>query len=677
MNLMDMLSVDPPSTIYGKMDEPLQDSNISLSVNNLKDNNSIINTNKSVNTLIEEPGQGKSTTTNYMNDSGVYHIPTKLTRIQITLTETLLHLFSETLINQLKLKKKKTSIDSLLEVSSLQNTLEPSSIEHSNNSNDINLNYELVNLCFNKLNLISNHPSLLVDHFIPKKLLLSETNEMKISMSGKLELFNKILDSLIDQNLTTNYPILIVSKNNKELELIEGMILGKNLSYKNSSTIKLYKEEENSNTDQKGVFLNLIQTQQLYNNYMNISSNFNYKFIFSFDSKLDYTNPSIQMLRSNNNQIPIYIPIPIFSLQHLILKNPEPEYNGYNDSITNNSSFSWKLKILYTLVVNSFQLENKYKDFYLENYGTNMKYFINDCINSPLNLDQLMHKYNDSLIKNYSDEKLLKKLNQIYNNFIHDKFENSIPLNLENYNQQFIELCNLNLISSNEKINNSIKNQLHKKRKLETSKQLHFDDDEKLICESYYKLRKLNNEANLIDNRLNKIESDLEKQNEKKIKIDDQLKEIEENLDKINDEMLNQQTEQITNLKKEIEELSNEYNKLSKDTEDSRINYQNTSSEAVTNQLKLNSKKELLNKLNKKLQSQGLTILPNKIQQNALDQYQYKLNQLLNQNKFLTGFFNDKINKIQQERQIIVDNSISTGSSSRPNNRISRDSTPF
>ncbi|KAI5952900.1 HDA2 [Candida jiufengensis] len=647
MNLMDMLSVDPPSTIYGKINEPYEDTLLSTSTTNNTSINgkSSINSysysninndnysNEIINNFSETPEQQVQFNSEYINASGVYYIPTKLTRIQLSLIEILLHLFSETLIDQFKLKKKKTSIDSLLEVSNLQTTLEPSSLDHSNNSNDLNLNYELISICFNKLNLINNHPSLLVDHFIPKKLLLSETNEMKISMSGKFELFNRIIDSLIELNLTKYYSILVVSKNNKELELIEGMILGKNISYKNSSTLKLYNED--NKTNQNGIFINLIQTQQLYNNYMNLSSNTNYKFIFSFDSKLDYTNPSIEMLRSNKN-CPIYIPIPIYSIEHLILQIPEPKLNGYNDSISNNPSFEWKLKILNTLIVNSFNLDNnKNSDFYLENYEANMRYFINNCVDYPLKLENLFQKYNDNLIINYSDEKLLKKLNQSYNKFISGKLENSIPLNLENFNRQFIELCNLKLNSLNNKINDINTNQLPMKRKLETSKQLHFDDDEKLICESYYKLKKLNNEATTIDKKLNRYELDLNKQNDNNLELENQLKEINEIKDSINDEIINKQIEQITNLKNEINELLEEYNKLIKETEEIRINYQKSSTEAVTKQSKLNKKLKILENLNSKLNSKGLQFLPKLIQINSIKQYENLLNQLKNQNKFL------------------------------------------
>ena len=124
MNLMDMLSADPPSSIYGnELGQPalytegegaaaaaagtataaVLDDGIMLQQTSNKINNN---------------GSASET-----NSTGVYYIPTSLTDSQIVLARILLHLISETLITEVKSRRKKTSIDSLLEVSSMSTTI--------------------------------------------------------------------------------------------------------------------------------------------------------------------------------------------------------------------------------------------------------------------------------------------------------------------------------------------------------------------------------------------------------------------------------------------------------------------------------------------------------------------------------------------------------------------------
>ncbi|KAI5948957.1 HDA2 [Candida theae] len=763
---MDMLSADPPSSIYGGvMDEPsvyaegdtaARETAASLDGGGIipQPNNSTVD-NRHWNVVHPQR--------DIKNDSGVVYVPTALTDTQITLVQILLHLISETLIKDVQQRRRKTSIDSLLDISSSIDT--PMGVAATANG-DFDVysrakSLQLVSMCFNSLITVNNHPSLLVNHFMPKRLLLSQPNESQALMSGKFQFFNNLIDSILDRARTSSskelYPVLVVAKNNKELELIEGLIIGKNLNYANSGNMKLYDDKRPAQKesagedadDRKGVFLHLIQTQQLYNRYMNKSLSSNFKFLFSFDSKIDPTNPSIQMLRSEN-ACPIFVPVPVYSIEHLMLQIPEPNgsefdtdlsmnINGGVDADTLASSISspkltWKLKLLNNLAVNfvKFSHEEPHNEeadsFYYDNYGVKMKYF-HECLqHHPQRIADLFTKFNDELILNFSDDRLLKKLNLVYRKEIFGSMELGQPLTVDNFNHKFVQLLAFKLRQMSlelEKIQGEGKiheNGEHKsdgkesensrvigdggdqvqsigyKRLLTTSKQVHFDEDENTIAESYHKLRKLNNDANTMDRKLARVENDLHKCSEKDGELENklaQLKSITEH--GVSQQLLSNQSTQIENLEKELNDLHQEYDRLTNETEDLRSKYQQSSSEAVTESQKQLKLQKQLNKLTSKMQSPGMDVLPDLIHKDTLLTTQHRLDKLRHQNKFLETLCNNQVAKIVNERQLIIESSggtgggsggggggsggfsgyASAGSSSRPGSKISRDSTPF
>ncbi|KAI5969777.1 HDA2 [Candida margitis] len=721
MNLMDMLSVDPPSSIYGNggIDEPsiyegeaaAAATVVALDENGLSQQSHQQQSHQ--NPYLVSPGVA-NWQKNETNASGVYYVPTSLTETQLVLIQILLHLISETLINEVRLRRKKTSIDSLLEVSSMSSSIAGG--DGGDNYSEIDSNkansLKLVSMCFDNLLRVSNHPSLLVNHFMPKRLLLSQNTTSQASMSGKLQFFNKMIDSILEQNrLQKNdefYPILVVAKTTKELELIEGLVIGKVLTYTNSSNLKLYDDkrrlnEEEDKDSKRGIYLNLISTPQLYNNYMNKSTSSSYRFIFSFDSKIDSTNPSIEMLRSSN-PCPIFVPIPIYSLEHLTLQIPEPNSGGFDvgadmvdgsngdengsGSLASNPTLLWKLKLLNTLVVNfnkfKHLVQNEWhRSFYYDNYGDKMKVFLVN-LPHPKRIDDLFIKFNDEWVLHFSDDRLLKKLNSIYEKQIFGSMELGQPLTTDNFAYQFAELLTFKLRQMNldlEKMHagNEKEQGIGQKRLLETSKQVHFDEDENTIAESYHKLRKLNDEASIVDRKLSRVESDLHKVSEKDADLDNrlqQLKSITEH--SISDSLLSTQTDQIANLQKELTDLQQEYDRLTNETEDLRNKYQQSSSEAVAESQKRTTLQTQLAKITNKMQLPGIAQLPDLIHQDTILTNQHKLTRLQAQHKFLKSFFQQRIEKILVERQSIMEASgASAGSSSRPSNRISRDSTPF
>ncbi|CCG25596.1 Hda2 protein [Candida orthopsilosis Co 90-125] len=713
MNLMDMLSVDPPSSIYGgEIDQPsiYEEGEAAATATAAALDRGIV-PQQNLNVVNNNAWDVASSKRN-ADTSGIYYIPTSLTETQIVLIQILLHLISETLINEVKLRRKKTSIDSLLEVSSMSTQVAASGDNDSGVNSRVK-NVQLIFMCFDNLLTINNHPSLLVNHFMPKRLLLSQPTSSQALMSGKLQFFNKLIDSVLEKSRLSHnehYPILVVARNNKELELIEGLIIGKELRYTNSGNLKLYDDkrpvnEEEGEGAKKGVFLNLIQTQQLYNNYMNKPTSSSYRFIFSFDSKIDSTNPSIEMLRSKH-ACPIFVPIPIYSIEHLMLQMPEPSSGGFdmdidvvNDadavaSLTNPKQM-WKLKLLNTLAVNftkfNHALHNGWQSrFYYDTYGIKMKFF-HENIMHPQRIDDLFTTFNDELVLHYSDDRLLKKLNTIYGKQIFGAMELGQPLTVDNFKYQFAELLAFKLREMNLEMDEvqgegnkeqkgDSEEGIGQKRLITTSKQVHFDEDENTIAESYHKLRKLNDDANIVDRKLARVENDLHKFSEKDAELENklsQLKSITEH--SVSQSLLTTQSTQLENLRKELTDLQQEYDRLTNETEDLRIKYQQSSSEAVIESQKQQKLQLQLEKITNKMQSPGMALLPDLIYKDTLLTNQHRLDKLRHQNKFLESFYHDQIEKVLVERQSIIESSggASVGSSSRPSNRISRDSTPF
>ncbi|CUM47821.1 uncharacterized protein AC631_04102 [Debaryomyces fabryi] len=443
MNLMDMLSGEARDDIYQTSDMQLV----------LDENDPLT---ESTNIVITQP------------ENGVYYLPSVLTQLQKDLMETVLHIFSLDLLDEIRTKRERSSINSLLD-----NTVPEFDAMNDTNNESMN-KYDKVSLLFEQLRLITKHPSLLVDHFMPKKLLLLEVNERLASLSGKFQLFNRLLDSFIDNNSLNHksinigdkdFHILVVAESVKELELIEGLIIGKKLHYNNLSSEKLYndnsgkqkfkREVDNIDDDSRrkrkhhssathtkknghSLCLSLATSQQLYNNYSGSFENLQINLIFSFDSNIDTQSPSMGLIRSNNLpnrpdtllgsdsitlKTPIFIPILNFSIEHIILQMPQKKGNNnfnLNNNTTNSPIYKWKLQVLNSFAVNRREAyEDNDHDFFLENYGSNMSllsewFYKWDIMRFPFEDNNALTKFNDRLKLNFTDDQLARELQVNY-----------------------------------------------------------------------------------------------------------------------------------------------------------------------------------------------------------------------------------------------------------------------
>lgn len=744
MNLLDMLSADAPEPVF-----QIHDANDMQSIlEHAAPDMDVDYDDKNGDTEIIQP-----------ND-GVYYLPCVLSKLQAEISEIVLQLLKSVLLTEAYKKKQRASINSLLD-----NSMDGDD-ERKGNLNDFNdlSHFDKVDLLFDQLKTINKHPSLLVDHFIPKKLILSEVNERLTNLSGKFQLFNRIVNSLIDRYPQTKFDknskkggfhILIVAESVKELELIEGLIIGKKLYYKNLSSRKLYddnrdipiyknadtrraelnpnyegrpmrksriKSDKNHRNDDEESYLclYLLTSQQLYNNYTPSSNSKNSEFqlIISFDTALDRHNPSIELIRSRTEsqsltstplKTPIIIPTLLYTLDHLALEIPAPNINGtfnFNNRDTSSPIFKWKSEILNTFAVNRFKLfDSEFTtNFYVKTYGSNMnklyKWFHKwDTLDYPL-LDKFA-AFNEEIILNYRDERLIKKLETNYifdtdllphkqekKNFNRIKlepkstFKASLQLDkfsYDEYKRKLAELLNERVFEIDDALTVNLKTILPSKRLGENLRQLSLDKQEEDIANQYKKLRKLNDTATSSEKKLNKVDNDLSRLTNTKVELTEKLQFLQSMIAKPDEELpqlIETQDETLKTLNEELKNLITEFDKLNDENEEIRSKYQTSSSEAVQLSSRLLSCKEQNGKLSSKLNGPGSNVLPSLIKKDDLINYELELTRSLKQNEFISLFFSEKVDNLIKERNTILDNTTS-GSSSRPNNRISRGSTPF
>lgn len=662
--------------------------------------------------------------------NNVYYFPTRFTKLQNDMSEAIVQIFAKSVTRQLVAKGQRASINSLLDLQDAVNG-------QSNAMDDGEVNA----LFFDQLRRVSRHPSLVVDHFIPKKLLLSEIKDRLLHMLGKLELFNRVVDLILRKyefpaaNLG-DYNLLVVAESVKELEWIEGLVIGKKLHYHNLSARKLYEEdkaspkfvkEESVDDDQLShefkkrrrhfmarrqkqnayspkFTLHLVTSRQLYLTY---STSTPFDMIFSFDAELDTESASIELLRSNNRvnnrslrgifvKTPIIVPISLFSIEHLILLIPRPK----NSLGASESENQWKLRIVHAFIANRHRLfERSDVNFYLDTFGRDCEYLLEwlfswDRVLLPAKLKQLQ-AYSGEVAVSCSDEKLEKRLSVNFLEELGKTFSKAAngwesksqailsedsPLTYELFKKKLAEVLNGRIAQAETLRKEGNASILPEFREKEAKRQEELDRDEELIGEQYRKLRKLNETANVVDRKFNRSETEharVSNNNTELTEMAAHLKDVIENKSSEEiEKLLEEQKELMAQLEGEKLKLDNEYTTLVDDTEKLRTEYQSQSASAVQASMELSTAKETEAKLEAKLSRPGMRVLPKLARTEEQQIYDTEKNRLLTENNFIRLFFTKKIDQLVKERTAILDTT-STGLSSRPSNRISRASTPF
>lgn len=684
------------------------------------------------------PERANTGGSNISGDNVIY-LPSMMSNLQKDVCELIVQIFRKGFEEELQRSKNRASISNLSnDADDLQGNMNADQARESS--------ARLINLMYEQLRKVSMHPSLLVDHFIPKRWLLLEVNERLLNLSGKLALFDRIVEILCekfngDEKPQRDYNVLVMAETVKELEWIEGTIIGKEINYKNLNTRKLYDTDETQREPREeftedelfaadnrnkrrhykqrrqraadkgkstGLTLHLATSRHMYESY---ASSVQFDLIFSFDSHPDLQSASMQLIRSNNEALsaslqarqyktPIIIPIPIYSVEHFSIVLPRPELELDLRSGPE-SQVKWKLKVISAFVANRHRLyEHDDNDFYVDKFGDNFEDLRSWLfkwweVPAPTSAS-LLEESKSSLQLHPSEEKLLKRLLENFSDYLKAafslekhkfKFESPVTESVEEvitdfdtFKRKFAEALNYRTELVETTVRRGLFEVLPEYRKAETERQTDIDACEDQMGERYRKLRKLNEEASTMDRRYNRAEAEHSKVESTHKENKEMLKHLEEVIQEKSDEEIKQLVEEQT---KVIAQLAEEKERLDKELSgvaeegESLRGSYQTKSSEAVN-ISMN-----LSSAQKKNETLSGTL--NGPGMHILPSLKKKYEQMSYETKF---------NRLQKENAFLkllflsyldkmvrersaVVDSTSAGLSSRPTNRISRGSTPF
>lgn len=678
MNLLDMLAGDPPQAIYKTEESPTT----VLGVLETKTNNETD------------------------SNDGVHYLPTVLTPMQRDICEIIVQIMRHHLTNGVESRRNRASINSLLETAE--------SSEGIASSSD---SYDMIKLLFDQLCIASRHPSLLVDHLMPKKLLLLETNQRLLNLSGNLKLFNEIIDGIIDtlrySSKTEVFNILVIAENVKELELVEGIIIGKQLYYKNLSSGKMYEdnrgmplseqiEEEPKSKKRRFISrkpqtgsaapcLYLTTTQQFYNHYTpaSLSGNSAFNLIFSFDQTIDCDSPSIEVLRNVNNngrKTPILIPVPVMSILHVLTQIAKPAGNLGNIPIDRSLSpaHKWRIRALNVYAVNRFNLfEQSVTGFYRKHHQSMIDLY--NWITDPTveNFPDFgIQEFSNLLNLNFTDEKLMKKLRVDY---LENLAISDGEMRTYNYGEEVRSYKDFKYTLSvilNERIGeleatqkSLLSEQLTTFRNDESKRQLEIDRDEDLIAAGYREMKALIDKANIAERLSARVDADIAKVRQKNEDLKSRKRYLEDNVKSATEEIVANQKANIAELEKELNNVAVVLEKLNGESDETRFKYQESSATAAKLSGELSELQEKNIKLQQKVTGPGARLLPTLFKDDSLHKIEAECYRIEQESKVIEEMFAQKLDTVIKERNGILDSS--GGSSSRQVNRISRSATPM
>lgn len=624
-----------------------------------------------------------ATSANDGNLKKVYYLPVGLSPVQRDLHEILIKLHKGSIISEL------TDKDDALGSSYTKNS--PTDYD---SFYPILTDDDMQNLLYRNMTLISNHPYLLVEHYMPKKLLLMESHERLFLASDKFNKFDRLLNVIQDLSLN----IVIVGHNIKELDLIEAFILGRSLNYKRYSGTSLYEEQKeskseqnghklgNGNTDKKStkdddyiprsqrnpkaqkppfpLTLHLITHQQLKSTYF---EGVTLDFILSFDPSVDENDSHINYLRTTSNvAYSSELPIPLIKIVV-----SESQHHGFLKlKDTTDDLDALRKKTLYSAVANR---GSDHSHDFDEAFGIsyqNIKAFFQDPFGKKWPVADLPD------FKVHSNEEVIQSVEQDYSTDFRETLTNKriktdiivVPqqLDIKEYHRLLAKMT-IARMASVEKTININKEKIKPLRLKSTIRHNEIDNVKLKVAELFKESKKLNEEAGVAEKRYERLELEYEKfeQSEKT------LIEKKTNLTKIKNGETVLKDEELDGELKELEEflakLKTENEELSEKSGTLRAEYQLSTSEAAEKSTSAKALDTRNKELQAKIDGQGkkLRQLKNEDIKISTDEEIGKLRANL---KFLE-FYNNKLTETVKEK-------VSTLNVGR-NGRVYRSTTPY
>lgn len=540
---------------------------------------------------------------------------------------------------------------------------------------------ELEGLLDRNLVNIANHPYLLVEHFMPKRLLLMESHERLMNVSDKFSKFDKLLGAIGDLSID----VLVVGHSIKELDLIEAFVLGRKITYKRYSgthlydgtkTIKTTYESSEKKVSSKEddyaprvkpqpvpqqVRLHLITTHQLTSSAFTAVRP---QFIVSFDALLDVKNPNLDWLRTAYTDGTT--PIPLIKL--LVMQSHLHGLIANEDNILEDSSI--RSKTLFSSLVNR-QVDNtsQFNDACGTLFQNIRKFFITPTpSNWPI---QRVPEF-----KIYDTEQIIASVEAEYSP-ISIEWKNNKRLKMEQIvippNLTVSEYKSLLAKLTIERITlleKDIVDNQERLKSLRISSTLKHAADDSLklsVGEVFKGSIKTKEDAEAAEKRLERLQVEYEKFHEKEIELEKKLgalELIEKGEVKLSDEDMDKQIQQLQQV---LDKLEKESIEMGSKVDDLRTEYQRSTSTAAERATKVKSVTGINAQIVAKLEGQG-----KKLRQLAHEEKKVKLNDEVSQMKNELNFlqvYHEKLEKTVKERGA----TLNVGR----NGRVHRSTTPY
>lgn len=584
-------------------------------------------------------------------ETSVFYLPAPFSALQRDLSEALVGLFQQPLLREIAQRRRRTSITSLLADEDAA---------------------EAAGLFYLELKAVLMHPALVVDHFIPKKLLLLELKGRLCAIAGKTELFERILNALCDAALRKeigNYTVLVVCQDVKELEWIEGLVIGMPCEYEKVSASKLYEEGTDSESEREeepesrrrrwaarhakrsagaGLAVHLVTLRQLYL----FSLLATYLLIFSFDADLDVASPAVELVRSAllllMRKTPVFVPVVAFSVEHIARVIGEPAFDGAE------ALAAWRREVVGCFVVNRTRIT----DFVAATYGQHM-----EAVHGWLGggAMPLLEPFSEQLTRLWSAETLQALLEPAAGfgsshtllgyALLKEALAQALHARRAQLQQQTVECLA----------------RVPRWREAETARQLQIDAAEEAIGHQYQRLQRLNEAAAASDRRLQGADAE----HARVEGVDRELRDMLGHLAAVQNFDTAEQQRLMALLGEERARLQREIGGVDERSEALRAAYQQHSRAAVEASLRLADLQDTLARLQGRLGGAGLRALPAQAREAECEAHRQRRRRLEGENDFLRNFFKQRLDKMVRERNAVLE------THGRPSTRVSRAATPY
>lgn len=132
-----------------------------------------------------------------INDSGDYHLPTPMFEFQKELTDQIVSLHY------------------------------PDILKYCETNDDADLIIKSLEICVDNCMLVSTHPYLLINHYMPKNLAQKDMSSKLADTSGKFNVLRDLMNVIILNNITKAKNVGVVMNNNlKYFDLVEALLIG-------------------------------------------------------------------------------------------------------------------------------------------------------------------------------------------------------------------------------------------------------------------------------------------------------------------------------------------------------------------------------------------------------------------------------------------------------------------